>query len=468
MIKNKKKSIFIILVGVVILLAVYVLLSVYFNSHFYWNTTINGISVGTKNIESVKDAIQTGMDEYELVIIERDETRESVYGKEFGLTVKWNTQIASFLENQNGFLWIKKLFYPDVYECELSLSFDEKRLEEVLYALPCMEESKQIVPKNAAISEYSKENGYSLIPSVAGSQIDAVSFLEKVTACIRNLEPELDLEEAVCYVLPEITDDNETLLAVIRQLNTSLQTVITYQVGKTTQILDAEIFQPWFLIDEEMQFSLDEEALNAYVKSLASAYNTSYKTKKLMTSYGVEVTLSNGDYGWMVDRQAEREAITESIKKGEQITRDLNYSMTANSHEGNDYGNSYVEINLTAQHLFLYVDGALIVESDFVSGNVSRGYDTPTGAFPVTYKERNAMLNGETHVSYWMPFAGNVGMHDATWRRAFGGNIYQTNGSHGCINLPYDAAKTIYEHITAGFPVLVYKLPGTEPVLQQG
>ena len=131
----------------------------------------------------------------------------------------------------------------------------------------------------------------------------------------------------------------------------------------------------------------------------------------------------------------------------------------------NDYGNSYVEINLTAQHLFMYVDGALVVESDFVSGNLSKGYYTPTGAYGLTYKERNATLNGQdysTPVSYWMPFAGNVGMHDATWRGSFGGSIYKRNGSHGCVNLPYSAAKTIYENISANFPVLVYELAGTE------
>ena len=141
------------------------------------------------------------------------------------------------------------------------------------------------------------------------------------------------------------------------------------------------------------------------------------------------------------------------------------YSQTANSHGENDYGDSYVEINLTAQHLFVYEEGKLVVESDFVSGNVAKGHGSPTGAFAVTYTTTDAVLRGEdyeTPVKYWMPFAGDVGMHDATWRRSFGGNIYKTNGSHGCINLPLSVAKTIYETIDKGDPVLVYTLPGTE------
>ena len=146
-------------------------------------------------------------------------------------------------------------------------------------------------------------------------------------------------------------------------------------------------------------------------------------------------------------------------------TRDLNYSMTANSHEGNDYGDSYVEINLTAQHLFLYKDGQLVIDSDFVSGNASKENGSPTGAYGITYTQKDATLRGddyETPVAYWMPFAGNVGMHDASWRSKFGGSIYKYGGSHGCINLPVNVAKVIYENVGKNYPVLVYELPGTE------
>ena len=108
-----------------------------------------------------------------------------------------------------------------------------------------------------------------------------------------------------------------------------------------------------------------------------------------------------------------------------------------------------------------------MIESDFVSGNPAKGNATPGGAYAITYTERNATLKGQnyrTPVSYWMPFNGNIGMHDSSWRSAFGGAIYQTNGSHGCINLPPAAAKTIFENIEKGIPVLCYHLSGTEQI----
>ena len=55
-----------------------------------------------------------------------------------------------------------------------------------------------------------------------------------------------------------------------------------------------------------------------------------------------------------------------------------------------------------------------------------------------------------------MPYNGGVGMHDATWRNKFGGEIYKTSGSHGCINLPLSIAKELYEEVETGFPVVSY------------
>lgn len=464
MVKNKK---FLIIAGATVigLLAIYLGFSFYFMSHFYFRTTINGINVSGKSVEKVKETIQDAMDNYELVIIERDGTKESIIGSDFSLESHWNDEIDTFLEEQNGFGWIGKLIKPDTYNSAMSISFDEEKLSALLDALPCMESEKQIEPEDATISQYSQEEGYKVVPAVLGSKVNTTAFYAKVNEYIYSMKTELDMDKTLCYVMPYIMDDNEKLLATVEQLNTSLQTVITYQVGEDTQVLDASIFQPWLMVNADMEVTVDEESLSSYVKGLASTYNTCYASKKLMTSYGVEVSIPNSHYGWKVDNQAEKEAIVANILAGEQVTRDLNYSMTANSHEGNDYGNSYIEINLTAQHIFLYVDGALIVESDFVSGNLSKAYNTPTGAYGITYKEKNATLNGEdysTPVDYWMPFAGNVGMHDATWRNDFGGSIYKRSGSHGCVNLPWSTAKTIFEYVDAGFPVLVYELAGTE------
>ena len=68
----------------------------------------------------------------------------------------------------------------------------------------------------------------------------------------------------------------------------------------------------------------------------------------------------------------------------------------------------------------------------------------------------NGKREYETPVKYWMPFNGGVGLHDASWRGSFGGNIYQNSGSHGCINLPPKTVKRLYDLVSVGTIVVCH------------
>ena len=71
--------------------------------------------------------------------------------------------------------------------------------------------------------------------------------------------------------------------------------------------------------------------------------------------------------------------------------------------------------------------------------------------------QENGEYEDAAFVHYWMPFNGGVGIHDLASRgNNFGGDIYMTNGSHGCINTPLDAAKKIFDTVSVGTPVIVY------------
>ena len=120
---------------------------------------------------------------------------------------------------------------------------------------------------------------------------------------------------------------------------------------------------------------------------------------------------------------------------------------------------SYIEVDLEAQEIYMYLDGELVFRSDCVTGDVWRRRETPKGVFYVEYKQRNRVLKGEdyrTPVSYWMHFYNHCGFHDASWRRAFGDEIYLRDGSHGCVNMPPAKAKELYDLVYKGIPVIVY------------
>ena len=122
-------------------------------------------------------------------------------------------------------------------------------------------------------------------------------------------------------------------------------------------------------------------------------------------------------------------------------------------------GDTYIEISLDNQYLWAYKDGELIVETPVVTGNVANRDDTRRGFFRVAYKETDLNLRGPTwddHVDYWMPFDGEIGLHDSSWRDVYGGDIYLTDGSHGCVNTPLEAMRKIYRTFDSNDVVIVY------------
>lgn len=126
---------------------------------------------------------------------------------------------------------------------------------------------------------------------------------------------------------------------------------------------------------------------------------------------------------------------------------------------GKSVGNTYVEISIRQQHMWLYKGGKLLVETDVVTGNDDGYHNTPKGCFSIYQRARNTTLYGPGYaspVSYWMAFSGGCGIHDASWRSSYGGNIYKGNGSHGCVNTPYSKVQKIYNNTSYGTPVVVY------------
>lgn len=125
------------------------------------------------------------------------------------------------------------------------------------------------------------------------------------------------------------------------------------------------------------------------------------------------------------------------------------------------YGLDYIDVNIENQHVILFENARKVMESDCVSGLPTAERRTHTGVFKIDYKQRNRILRGSqrlyaSFVNYWMPFDGGIGLHDATWRGSFGGNIYKYSGSHGCVNLPLSFAKKLYARVYAGETVWVH------------
>lgn len=447
-----------------VLLIVYLGFSVFFRNHFFFGTTLNGMSISGYSVDKVKEKTEALISDYKLEITDKQGQTEEIDGKEIELQLQWDDSVKKLLEEQNTFFWPVKIWTKEELTNETVVSYNKEKLSEVLKQMPFMAKDKQIQPVNATVSVYSPE-GYSVVPEQEGTAVNEAALLEAAERNIYALDSKLALVEEACYLEPAVKQDDGALLATVESLNNFLKAQITYQVGNATKVLDKETFHSWLSLGDNMEVVINEELVKDYVKTLEKEFNTCYSARDFQTSYGKTVTVGNSHYGWKIDREGEIAQIVADLKAGAPVTRDLVYAMTANSHEGNDYGNSYVEINLTSQHLFLYKNGQLILDTDIVSGNIETGHDTPPGVFGISYMDREAILTGggsDAYVDFWMPFNGDIGLHDATWKSVFGAAYYKRDGSHGCINLPWGAAKTIFENVEANYPVIVYELPGSE------
>jgi lipoprotein-anchoring transpeptidase ErfK/SrfK len=123
------------------------------------------------------------------------------------------------------------------------------------------------------------------------------------------------------------------------------------------------------------------------------------------------------------------------------------------------YDGTYADVNLTTQWMYFVKDDERVLDSPIVSGAPWGGRSTPTGTYYLLGKASPTVLVGADYrqpVDYWMRIVGGVGFHDATWQPTFGGSWYLNNGSHGCINMPYDKAQQLYSLIRVGDKVVIH------------
>ncbi len=463
--KRKKRNLIlliVILVPVLCLLAVYSVGAGYYQNRFLRGTVIDGVDVSNMSISQLEEQTR----KYALRVLERqaDGTilEEEITGRDIGFSYVSTEPLKAILQGQNSFLWFLK--QDASYETVDLFTYNEDALKERIGGLRGFKEDFVSRPTDAYISDYVPGQGFELVAESQGNSLDRNKTMEAVKGAVDKMEGEVDLAQAGCYEEPKVTTEDAGLKDTYAKLQNYVNVVITYTFGAEKEVLDGDTIVDWISVDGT-QVNFDQDKVKEYVNSLRKKYDTIFHTRKFQTSYETEVTIDRGDYGWWMDTETETEELTQMLERGESGERVPVYRQKAASFDSPDYGDSYVEINLTAQHLFLYQNGECVLESDFVSGNPSRGNATPTGIYGITYKERDATLKGEnyrTPVSFWMPFNNNVGMHDATWRSEFGGNIYMSNGSHGCINLPYSIAEEIYGQVEKDTPVICYLLPGTE------
>ena len=275
--------------------------------------------------------------------------------------------------------------------------------------------------------------------------------------------------ELGCYILPEIYSTDETLLANLEQYKKVESFNLTYLFGDIKETIDIIDLDSWMirqysdsnpnLLNPDLPFVLDENYVLDFIMKLDEKYTTYGKARTFKTSTGEVIEMTKGDYGWILNKDKMIEDINSHFNELKSEEKEAIFKQKGYCFGESDFSDSYVEVSIENQRVWMYVNGECIVDTPVVTGNVSAGHNTRKGVFCLTYKTRNATLRGPGYASfvyYWMPFDGGIGLHDATWRGSFGGSIYKTNGSHGCVNMPLEAAKTVYNNLESNMPIIVW------------
>lgn len=493
--RRRRAAIIALIVAAVLLLAVYIGGVVIFSHIYYPGTMIAGADVSLVDAGSAAARIRSAMNHYSLTIEGSDFTWK--FQPENTDALFDADDAASTVLGQNeSFIWPVRLVQsltarhaaqaaPDAVdlsaEPDFSLfsdTFDEAAFEESL---------------GSAIDEYNEGRSGTFDAASAFDEESGAFTVEKARS-----NEKLDRDNVIAYAKLELAslaetapldalgDDaflpliegmgNSDIQATCDAANGLLGVNVTIMLGDTEAgtVGSAEVAQ-WIVFDESLTPSIDQDAVAKKASEIAKGFNTVGTERTYTREDGKKITVSGGTFGWKVDDEQLAQDIISAVNEKKTGTIEAMVSQSGDVYNGQgerDWG-AYVDIDITEQHARYYdADGNLLWESGVITGNPTRGNDTPTGVYYLRSKARDIVLRGpkdpetneykwESKVSYWMPFIGSsIGLHDATWQASSSfsnPNAYKTVGSHGCVNLPQDKAQELYDMLEVDTCVIVHK-----------
>lgn len=472
--KKRRVGLIIALALLLALVGAYVAGSMYFSRVFMPGTTINGEDVSLKSVEEVAKANSDSVESFELNV-SGDGVNLQVKAKDIAAAIDGNNFANKAMEQQNAWGWPLAIMGRRNYRIESNLSYDTARLDDLVGSNVDAVNANATDPVNATTKYDSAKQRYEIVPEVMGTKIDRAAVLELVHNAISNRQKTVELGDSV-LLKPTVLSTDEALNAGVNQANQMLGCVLDFDYnGQSLHTLGAGDLEKWIRLNDDMTVSFDQDACTTWCRGALSVRLDSVGSSRTFTTPdGREIHVSGGTYGWSIDGGELSNRIAEHVRAGQSGHIELPWLKTANSWNpgGNEWGDTYIEIDLGAQHVRYWRDGNIAWESDCVSGGMNSGkmHYTPTGVYYINdnMQSGNVELKGEidpvtkqpeyiSYVKYWMPFIDNShALHDADWRSSFGGDIYTYSGSHGCVNLPPDAAAELYNMISVGTVVVVH------------
>lgn len=319
-----------------------------------------------------------------------------------------------------------------------------------------------------------EDGKFTVVEAVTGNTLKDGAVLEAISNALKPVTDagqapqtiDAELTNVDCYEAPEITTENTTFdieKAFSDELHGFLLTVNFQKAApqlsfdEPSQKISQQQAQELLTLEADGTVTVDEEAVRALVDGWAEVYDIPYTKYQFHSEVDGYVPIQFLDVSYKVDREALTKEICRRLRTLDAGEIEPSIVCLRNG-EPFDIKDTYIEVDITNQKMTFYKNGERIVFTDVVTG-LPDGHPTITGLYYTYYKTTDIWLDGpEYHVfvKYWVSITDLYGLHDASWRTNFGGDIYLYGGSHGCVNTPEEAMKTIYDNVTDGIPILSY------------
>jgi len=434
----------------------------YCETHFPSNTIINGIDCSGMTKVEAKKVLTNRWNKQEFQITENGKTLAVLKDMNFNYAI--GDELQTIMDNGH-----KLPVYTTLFKKNAALIVPMKAskwtdsFNEQIADLPIYDQEDPVTTENAYVDMSTNE--FKIVPEVYGNNIDVGKLKKTITGSIAEDTWNLDFNEKDFYTLPTLKKDSDKIVERQAYCKKYFAHKITYTFADNPLTITPTQLEDMLKISDDGKVSVKPKKVKAFVDELDENYTTVGKDREFKSTARGTVIIDGGTFGYDIDKKAEREQLTKDLKGLKDVSREPKYDQEGWGWENNGFGTTYIEVDLANQTLWYYEGGELMMTSPFVSGNVSLNHHTVTGAFAIVYMAQDVTLKGgdkkkgtdyASHVDYWMPFYGDYGLHDADWRGSFGGSIYLTGGSHGCVNMPPAKAEQLYWLVNTGTPVIVF------------
>ncbi len=486
--KKGGKKVFGVIFGILLFLivAAYAVGFVYFSNYFYPSVAINGVDVSNMDREGAKKALDDFNKNYKLTLETIDGKTVEIAGGDIEMVIKLRDEFDQCFANQKAYLWFMNFMNHHDFHIGADASWNADALNGLYKDMKMLDKKMMTTPKDAYIGIL--DGDFAIVPEEMGTTIKVDDFKMVVDDSLAQVMAHVNLKDAGCYELPKVYSNDEALTREYNEKKDFVGGVINIQMDDLTLEPGMELYDV-VLEKKGDTYEISKSKVQQYVKDLASEYDTMGKERVFTSSYGdgKQVRISGTAFGYELDQDATFNALYKALQEKKATTVEAVFKSKGYSLQGeNDIGDTYIEVNLSEQKVVAYKDGKKIAEGDCVSGCEANGNGTCLGLYKIQDKLSPTVLRGqqkpvtktvtkkkkgkkikvekttmeyeyESPVTYWMQFNGGYGLHDAAgWRSVYGGSIYYYNGSHGCVNLPYSLAETLYKNFDIGDPVVVY------------